>query len=221
MTFVSPFFEYTCHNDRLAKTCLIGVAGLSGSGKSEFAKRLAASLDSCAVVTLDSYYHSQSHLPVEARAALNYDHPDALDWPLLNAHLDALGRGDAFEEPQYLFDRHTRSPETRTIRPQPFLILEGILTLCREEVRKRLDLKVFVSTTPEECFRRRLARDIAERGRTAASVRDQYERTVWPMAVEFALPSRELADVVVSGEEPLDRSVAGVLEFLNRRAAGA
>jgi uridine kinase len=221
MTFVSPFFEYTCHNERLAKTCLIGVAGLSGSGKSEFARRLAAHLDSCSVLTLDSYYHSQSHLPLEARAALNYDHPDALDWPLLAAHLDALGRGDAIEEPHYLFDLHTRSPETRTIRPQPFLILEGILTLCREEVRNRLDLKIFVSTRSEECFRRRLARDMAERGRTEASVREQYESTVWPMAVEFVLPSRDFADLTVDGEDPIHQSVTRVLEFLNRRAVSA
>jgi uridine kinase len=203
------------------KTFLIGVAGLSGSGKSEFARRLAASLDSCAVLTLDSYYHSQSHLPVEARAALNYDHPDALDWPLLIEHLDALGHGNAIEEPHYLFDRHTRSARTRTLRPRPYLVLEGILTLCRAEVRDRLDLKVFVSTTPEECFRRRLVRDMAERGRTAESVHEQYAGTVWPMAVEFVLPSRDFADVVVSGEEPLDRSVGRVLEFLNRRAASA
>jgi uridine kinase len=221
MTFVSPFFEYTCHNERLAKTCLIGVAGLSGSGKSEFARRLAAHLDSCSVLTLDSYYHSQSHLPLEARAALNYDHPDALDWPLLAAHLDALGRGDAIEEPQYLFDLHTRSPETRTIRPQPFLILEGILTLCREEVRNRLDLKIFVSTRSEECFRRRLARDMAERCRTEASVREQYESTVWPMAVEFVLPSRDFADLTADGEQPIHQSVTRVLEFLNRRAVSA
>jgi uridine kinase len=221
MTFVSAFFEYTCHNERLAKPYLIGIAGLSGSGKTELARQLAARLDSSGVLTLDSYYRPQSHLPMEARAKLNYDHPDALDWPLLKAHLDALSHGDSIEEPHYLFDQHTRSMETRTVWPKPYLILEGILTLCREDVRERLDLKVFVSTTPEECFRRRLERDIAERGRTAEGVRDQYEGSVWPMAVEFVLPSRVFADVVVSGEEPQDQSVSQVLESLGRRAAGA
>jgi uridine kinase len=203
------------------KPYLIGVAGLSGSGKSELATQLAARFNSCAVLTLDSYYHSQSHLSAEARAKLNYDHPDALDWPLLTAHLDSLARGETIEEPHYLFDRHTRSHETRTIRPQEHLVIEGILTFHRPEVRERMDLKVFVATAPDECFRRRLDRDIAERGRTAASVRAQYENTVWPMAVEFVLPSRDFADVVVSGEEPVEKSVTQVLEFLYRRAAGA
>jgi len=199
---------------RLAKPYLIGIAGLSGSGKTELARCLAARLDSSDVLTLDSYYHPQSHLPLEARDRLNYDHPEALDWALLKAHLDALARGETIEEPRYLFDQHTRSMETRTVRSRPFLILEGILTLCRDEVRERLNLKVFVSTTPEECFRRRLARDVAERGRTEASVRHQYESSVWPMAVEFVLPSRDFADIAVSGEEPIDKSVAQVLERL-------
>ena len=197
------------------------MAGLSGSGKSELARKLASRLNGCAVLTLDSYYHPQSHLPPEARAALNYDHPDALDWALLTAHLDRLASGHAIEEPHYSFEEHTRSGATRVIEPQPCLVIEGILTLCRPDVRERLDLKVFVSTAPEECFARRLARDVAERGRTAESVREQYENSVWPMAVEHVLPSRAFADLVVSGEQPLDRSVEQVLEFLGRRAMSA
>jgi uridine kinase len=205
----------------LAKTRILGVAGLSGSGKSELAKKLAARLNSCAVLTLDSYYHPQSHLTLEARAELNYDRPDALDWGLLTTHLDELAMSRAIEEPQYLFDQHTRSRRTRRIEPQVCLIVEGILTLHRAEVRDRLDLKIFVSTAPEECFRRRMLRDIAERGRTPESVRDQYENSVWPMAVEYVLPSREFADLVVSGEQPLDRSVEQVMEVLGRRAMSA
>lgn len=217
----SALFEYTCHNERLAQTCVIGVAGLSGSGKSEFARQLAERLNSCAVLTLDSYYHPQSHLPLEARGKLNYDHPDALDWALLTAHLDALGRGESIAEPHYSFEQHTRSGATRVIEPQAYLVTEGILTLHREEVRRRLDLKIFVTTSPEECFRRRLARDVSERGRTAESVRDQYENSVWPMAVEFVLPSRAFADVTVSGEAAVEQSVGQVLELLGRRAMSA
>ena len=148
---------------------------------------------------------------------MNYDHPEALDWDLLAAHLSRLETGKPIEEPRYLFDQHTRSAETTRIEPQPFLIVEGILALHSLEIRTLLDLKVFVSTQDDECLRRRLDRDIAERGRTRDCVLRQYEETVWPMAQQFVLPSREHADLVVSGEEPLDQSVAAVLAAVRGR----
>ncbi len=200
---------------------MIGVAGLSGSGKTALARKLAPHLDS-EVITLDAYYHSQSHLSLAERANLNYDHPDALDWPLLSAHLAALSRGEPIEEPVYLFDQHTRAQRTRRIEPRSIFIVEGILALHHPAVRELLDVSVFVTTRDEECLRRRLERDIAERGRTRESVLDQYYSTVWPMALQYVLPSRKYAEVVVSGEEPLDSSVNAVLRVLQvRRAASA
>jgi uridine kinase len=195
------------------KPFLIGVAGLSGSGKTALARKLAPHLRA-EVLTLDAYYHPQSHLSLEARARLNYDHPDALDWPLLASHLESLARAEPIEEPVYLFDQHTRAVHTRRIEPQPIFIVEGILALHHPEVRRLLDLSVFVTTRDEECLRRRLERDIAERGRTHESVLEQYHSTVWPMALQYVLPSREFASLVVSGEEPLDESVGAVLRIL-------
>lgn len=210
-----------CYNKTDLKPFLIGVAGLSGSGKTALACRLAPHLDA-EVITLDAYYHSQSHLSLEARTKLNYDHPDALDWPLLSSHLAALTRGEPVDQPLYLFDQHTRGQSTRRIEPQPIFIVEGILALHHPAVRELLDLSVFVTTRDEECLRRRLERDIAERGRTRESVLNQYYSTVWPMALEHVLPSRAFAGLVVSGEEPLDESVAAVLRILQtRRAASA
>lgn len=205
------------------KPYVIGVAGLSGSGKTALARELAPRLDAgCEVITLDSYYHPQDHRSIEERARLNYDHPDALDWTLLLRHLECLHCGSPIEEPHYSFERHTRSPRSRRVEPVPFLILEGILTLHREEIRALLDLKVYVATNPEECLRRRMERDIAERGRTRESVIEQYNTTVWPMALAFVLPSRDVADLVVSGETPLDESVSAVLRALViARAASA
>ncbi len=203
------------------KPFFIGVAGLSGSGKTALARKLAPHLEA-EVITLDAYYHPQSHLALADRAHLNFDHPDALDWTLLSSHLASLTRGESIDEPLYRFDQHTRAASTRRIDPKPIVIVEGILALHHAGVRHHLDLAVFVTTREEECLRRRLERDIAERGRTRESVLEQYYRTVWPMAMEYVLPSREHATLVVSGEEPLDESVGAVLKMLqSRRAATA
>ncbi len=161
-------------------------------------------------LTLDSYYHAQSDRPLAERAKLNYDHPDALDWLLLRQHLCACKRRS--DRRAGTVSISTPEPlKTRRVHSAPFVILEGILALHRAEIRDVLDLKVFVVTDPDECLRRRLERDIAERGRTRASVMEQYEATVWPMAIEYVLPSRSYADLIVSGEEPIDQGVDQVL----------
>ncbi len=215
-----PFLQYLSYNRTNLKPLLIGVAGLSGSGKTALARKLAPHLDA-EVITLDAYYHSQSHRTLAERADLNYDHPDALDWALLSSHLGALTRGEPIDEPVYLFERHDRAPSSRRIEPRAVFIVEGILALHHPAVRELLDLSVFVTTHDEECLRRRLERDIAERGRTRESVLEQYYSTVLPMAVEYVLPSREHAQVVVSGEEPLDESVGAVLRALQVRCAAS
>ncbi len=205
-----------------SKPRFIGVAGLSGSGKTALAHQVASRLEGQSIaITLDSYYHPQSDLPLAARANLNYDHPDSLDWPLLHQHLSELARGESIDEPVYRFDLHTRATDTRRLHAAPFVILEGILALHRPEIRDLLDLKVFVVTDPAECLRRRLERDIAERGRTHASVIEQYDATVWPMAVEYVLPTRAFADVVVSGENPIEHAVDQVLRLIRPAAAAA
>jgi uridine kinase len=196
---------------------IVGIAGPSSSGKTELARRLAEALPGTAIVSLDSYYRSWNHLSLHEREQLNFDHPDALDGELLKEHLQALAEGRAFEEPSYLFAHHTRGPGTRRIEPSEFVIVEGLFVLCWPELRAILNTTVFVETAPEVCYQRRLARDVAKRGRTPEFVRQQYERTVRPGAEQFVFPSRRHADLVVSGERPLSESVGTVLAALPKR----
>ena len=194
------------------KPHIIGIAGPSSSGKTELARRLVAELPGTAIVSLDSYYRGRQELPFEEREKLNFDHPDALEWELLQEHLQAIGEGRAFEEPVYSFARHVRIAGTRRIEPAEFLIVEGLFVLYWPELRAILDTKVYVWTDPEVCYRRR---NVAERGRTPEYVRAQYERTVRPGAEQFVCPTREYADLVVSGEKPFEESVGAVLRALD------
>lgn len=193
---------------------IIGIAGPSSSGKTELARHLVQELPGTEIVSLDSYYRSRQELPFEERERLNFDRPDALEWELLEEHLRAIAEGRPFEEPVYSFARHTRVAGTRRILPAAYLIVEGLFVLYWPELRAILDTKVYVSTDPAVCYRRRLARDVAERGRTPEYVRDQYERTVRPGAEQFVCPTKVHADLVVSGERPFSESTGAVLEAL-------
>jgi uridine kinase len=178
---------------------LIGLAGGTGSGKTTVAERLSASMGppSLGLLKLDSYYGDRVELSFEERAAINYDHPDAFDWPLLMEDLARLTSGRPAQVPVYDFAAYRRTDEVVVVEPGPVIVVEGILVLFEPRLRELLDLKVYVDTDPDVRFIRRLERDISFRGRTPASVIDQYLTTVRPMHLQFVEPSKRYADVIV------------------------
>jgi uridine kinase len=178
---------------------VIGVAGGSGSGKTTVVRRIVDSLglDQVTLLDHDRYYRDRNDLRLEERAALNYDHPDALETDLMVRHVRELKAGQAVEVPQYDFTRHARLAETTTFQPRRALIVEGILVFTDAALRDLMDIKVFVDTDSDTRFIRRLQRDVAERGRTMESVIDQYQSTVKPMHLEFVEPSKRYADVII------------------------
>ncbi len=189
---------------------LIGIAGPSGSGKSELSRRLAKRLHA-PVISMDSYYKELGHLSLAERAEVNFDEPASIDDGLLREQLAELRKGLTVEIPHYDFAAHTRTARTARLEPGEVVILEGLFTLYWEEMRRLFQTMVYVDLEDEICFARRLARDVRERGRTAESVQWQYETTVRPMAETYILPTKRHAHVVIRGDGQLDESVALVL----------
>jgi uridine kinase len=183
----------------MLRPLVVGIAGGAGSGKTTVAQRLAAAMPPgrCAMIEHDAYYRDQGHLPPEERAAINYDHPAALDSALLVDQLRALRGGRAVEVPIYDFATHTRRRETRHVVPSRVIIVEGILVFSEPALREQMDIKLFVDTDPDIRLMRRIQRDLEERGRTFQSVRDQYYATVRPMHIEHVEPSRRWADLII------------------------
>ncbi len=182
-----------------SRVMIIGICGGTGSGKTTVAQRILEAVGADRVVYLqqDSYYKDLSHMPLEERHTLNFDHPDAIDTDLLIAHIEELRAGRAVEQPVYDFTTHTRRPETRHIEPRPIILVEGILVFENPRLRSLMDLKIFVDTADDIRFIRRLLRDISERGRTVESVIKQYLETVRPMHLEFVEPSKRYADIII------------------------
>jgi uridine kinase len=177
----------------------IGVAGGSGSGKTTVSRQILERVGSKHIAYLahDSYYRDLSHMDIEERNRINYDHPDSLETSLLIEHIDQLKRGEDAQVPVFDFTRHLRLPETILVRSQPIILVEGILIFSERELRNLLDIKIFVDTDADIRFIRRLKRDIEERGRSAESVISQYLTTVRPMHLKFVEPSKRYADVIV------------------------
>ena len=182
----------------MKKPLIIGIAGGSGSGKTTLAERIAAHFgDAVATLRHDDYYKEQKGLSLEARAAINYDHPDAFDTDLLIKHLDALCAGCAIDAPMYDYTVHDRSDRVRRVEPRDVVLLEGILILENEALRERLDIKLFVDTDADVRILRRIVRDVKGRGRSLDSVISQYLATVKPMHEAFVEPSKKHADLIV------------------------
>jgi len=178
---------------------LIGVAGGSGSGKTTVSRAILDQVgrDRIAYLQHDAYYRDRSHLAFEERVQINYDHPDSLETDLMVEQLKELRAGKALQSPIYDFARHVRKTETRLIEPRAIILVEGILIFGDRPLREMFDIKIFVDTDADLRFIRRLQRDVAERGRTADSVIEQYQSTVRPMHLEFVEPSKRYADLII------------------------
>ena len=198
------------------KTRIIGIAGGSGSGKTTLARALAKRLgpDKARILAQDSYYIDQSHRFDRDGGAVNFDHPDSLDFPLMAHHLAELKAGRAVEVPIYDFATHTRSQRTEHFSPVETVVAEGILLLTQPAICRQLDHAVFVDAQEAVRFQRRLHRDTTERGRTAEGVKQQIAAQVKPMHDQFVEPSRRNATLIINGESDLEQELAQVLARL-------
>ena len=178
---------------------IIGRAGGSGSGKTTVVRALTEQLkEKVVVIPQDSYYKDSSHLPMEERQKVNFDHPDSIDFDLLIKHLKELKKGHSVEQPVYSYITCSRSAtETVTVHPAEVIIVEGILIFCCAELRKQMDIKIFVDADDDDRLMRVMARDILERGKTVETVIQRYSRTVKPMFLQFIEPSKRYADVII------------------------
>lgn len=195
---------------------IVGIAGGSASGKSTFAFALKNQLgeDNCAVIFQDSYYHDQSDKFDRDGGNVNFDHPDSIDFQLLSQHLQMLKSGQMVDIPVYDFKTHRRLATTVQVSPRPVILVDGILILSQPIVRQNLNASVFIHTSEEVRFMRRLDRDVQHRGRTEEGVKNQFFAHVKPMHDLYVEPSKVYADRIISGEESFDQAVDDFVDDL-------
>ena len=198
-----------------SKVILIG--GGSASGKTYVLKKVLEKIpeEKVAHISLDDYYKDFRELPFEERAKINFDHPKAFDWKLMNAQLKALKNGETIEKPIYDFTTHSRSEKTEIVEPKELILIEGIMALVNRELRSIGDLSVFISASRERRLVRRIERDQRERGRTYESIIEQYFTTVLPMFEEIIAPSQYYADLIINNDGYSTKSIDVLISVIN------
>ncbi|MCP4548855.1 MAG: uridine kinase [bacterium] len=202
---------------------IIGIAGGTGSGKTSVALKLKSFFPYERVELLhhDSYYYDNSHLEMEERAKINYDHPSAFETDLLLQHLSELKGGQEIIQPRYCYETHSRLVEGTPVGPADILLVEGILVLDDQELRKRMDIRIYIDADPDERFIRRLQRDIRNRDRSVESIIEQYQTTVRPMHMRFTEPSKRYADLIIPegahNEVAIDLMAVKIRDVLQRK----
>ena len=182
----------------MENSLVIGIAGGSGSGKTTLLKNIIQTFGpAITVLSHDNYYKRHDEMSYEERCKLNYDEPDALETDLMVKQLQQLREGQEILCPVYDFTVHNRSDETILIKPERVIIVEGILIFENEDLRKLMDIKIFVDADADIRICRRIKRDVNKRGRSLESVITQYQETVKPMHEKYVEPSKKYADIVV------------------------
>lgn len=196
---------------------LIGIAGGTGSGKTSIAKYLLKEFDNDRLIVIqqDSYYKDNSNLPMDKRNQQNFDHPDAIDIELFNKQLVSLLNGKPVKIPIYDFSTHNRIEQQQFVKSSKIIVIEGILTLYFESLRKLMDIKVFIDVPNKIRFKRRLSRDIEKRGRTLMSVTNQYQSTVQPMYEQFVEPSKNFADMIITDGVKNKKAIDTLIKNIN------
>ena len=197
----------------------IGIAGPSGSGKTLLARQLRPHLRACGLLCFDSFYRDLSFLAPDERESVNFDTPEAIDWDLLSRQLARLLAGERVTVPRYDFTSHTRRAVPAALGPCEALVVEGLFALWDKRLCALFDLGVFLDVPDATCLARRIARDASSRGRSEASVREQWRRQVAPMYRRHVLPTRHRADLVIPGVRPPSDCVRAIRRQLSGSVA--
>lgn len=199
----------------MSKPRIVIIAGPSSSGKTSLIERLSLRYPHLvSVLCVDNYYFKQDHIPIHERYDVNYDHPNSLEWPLLQRHLESLLENKTVQGPRYCFVTQTRIAPPVIINPKPLIVIDGILTLGQKDIMSLAEDAIYLDTPLDICLARLIERNLSERGRTLEQILDQYLHQTRPMFFEFVAPSKQYATHIIPYRDNIDESYSLLEKFL-------
>lgn len=183
------------------KPFVIGIAGGSGSGKTFFLKCFLNHFkeNEICLVSQDDYYYRVAHnMTAEENKHYNFDLPATIDNDLFLKDIKRLVRGETVFQKEYTFNNSALEPKLLEIKPAPIVMVEGLFILHFKEIAKLIDLKIFIDTDEEIALKRRLKRDLHERGYPEDDVLYKWNNHVMPAYKDYLLPYKKQCNEIIT-----------------------
>lgn len=179
---------------------VIAVTGGTGSGKTTLVQSIISKTSNKEILFLssDSYYKHNPELTFSEREKINYDEPNAIDFILLQQHINDLKSGKSIKIPKYCFKTHLRKKDYIIASPKKTLLIEGILILSNSKLRQEFNLKIFLECDRDLRLKRRVYRDINQRGRNKKDVIDLFNKRLDLMHKKYVITTKKYCDIVVN-----------------------
>ena len=200
----------------MSKPIIVGITGGSGSGKTLFMKELMARIPEAALHSMDNYYNEIHQQPVDQSGVENFDKLESINQQRFIEDLKKLIKGEAVTLREYTFNNDKSEAKELKIESKPVILVEGIFVLYIEELRKLMDLKLFIEAPDYLMMKRRIIRDANERGYDLNDVLYRYEHHVTPAFKQYIEPSRKWADLIIPNHDNFIAALDVISTFLNR-----
>jgi len=197
---------------------LIGITGGSGSGKTTFIKQLRDGLDDRQVcyLSMDDYYVPRDQQKMDDEGVYNFDRPKSIHRDEFVRDLKKLCKGQIVKPREYVFNNELATPKMLTFQPAPVIIVEGLFVFHYKELRKMLDLRIFLHAKDNLKVIRRIKRDQIERNYPLDDVLYRYEHHVLPAYEKYVEPYMEKADIIVNNNTDFNMGLRVVRAFVEK-----
>jgi len=198
---------------------LVGVAGGSASGKTSILNALIGQFDSdqIALISQDNYYLKRSAQQKDENGEVNFDLPTAIDRNTFVLDVNRLLSWQKVTKEEYTFNNPSAKPKIFSIEPAPILIVEGLFVFHYAEIRSKMDLKVYVNASEEIRLKRRIKRDLTDRGYPESDVRYRWKHHVMPAYLDYLRPYKPNCDIILNNNVNFEKGVELLLNHLRAR----
>ncbi|MEA5617775.1 phosphoribulokinase [Cronbergia sp. UHCC 0137] len=180
----------------MSRPIILGIVGDSAAGKTTLTRGIAQllGLENVTLICTDDYHRYDRQQ--RAEKGITALHPDCNYLDIMQQHLSLLRTGQPILKPVYSHKTGTFEPP-QYIKPNKFVIIEGLLGYSTRAARDAYDVKVYLAPPESVRSQWKVKRDTQKRGYTPEQVLAELEKRE-PDSEQFIRPQRQWSDIVVS-----------------------